>query len=118
MLRGVNLAGADFGSPDHRPGVFGTDYFYPTHAEVDYFVGKGMNVFRLPFSWENLQPQEMADFQADELARLDDIVGYATGRGAQLASRVPRPCMAAGRGWIVDVVSMSPSFVGRGHGRD
>jgi endoglucanase len=84
MLTGVNLAGADFGSPDHRPGVFGTDYSYPTHAEVDYFVGKGMNVFRLPFNWENLQQQQKADFQADELARLDDIVGYATSQGAQV----------------------------------
>jgi endoglucanase len=84
MLTGVNLAGADFGSPDHRPGVYGTDYFYPTHAEVDYFVGKGMNVFRLPFNWENLQQKQMADFQADELARLDDVVAYATGQGARV----------------------------------
>ena len=84
MLTGVNLAGADFGPPDRRPGVFGVDYAYPTHAEVDYFVGKGMNVFRLPFSWENLQQKEMADFQADELGRLDDIVAYATRKGARV----------------------------------
>src|ERR1700736_1698073 len=42
LLTGVNLAGADFGPVDRRPGVYGQDYFYPTHAEVDYFVGKGM----------------------------------------------------------------------------
>jgi hypothetical protein len=41
LLTGVNLAGADFALLDHRPGTFGVDYFYPTHAEVDYFVGKG-----------------------------------------------------------------------------
>jgi endoglucanase len=84
MLTGVNLAGADFSAPDKRPGKFGTDYTYPTHAEVDYFTGNGMNVFRVPFSWENLQLKQMADFQADELARLDDIVSYATGQGARV----------------------------------
>jgi endoglucanase len=58
---------------------------------VDYFIGKGMNIFRIPFSWENLQPRAAAapgaaggDFQPDELGRLDDIVGYATGQGAQV----------------------------------
>ena len=84
LLTGVNLAGADFAPSDHRPGTYGVDYFYPTHAEVDYFVGKGMNVFRLPFNWENLQTQPMADFQPDELARLDDLVNYATGQGARV----------------------------------
>src|SRR5579859_8102070 len=84
LLAGVNLAGADFSPPDKRPGVYGADYSYPTHAEVDYFVGKGMTVFRLPFNWENLQQHQLAPLQPDELARLDDIVGYATGQGAQV----------------------------------
>jgi endoglucanase len=84
LLTGVNLAGADFAPLDHRPGTVGVDYFYPTHAEVDYFVGKGMNVFRLPFNWENLQQKAMADFQPEELARLDDVVSYATGQGARV----------------------------------
>ena len=34
FLLGVNLAGAEFGT--NVPGVFGTDYIYPTHAEIDY----------------------------------------------------------------------------------
>lgn len=53
-LSGVNLAGAEFGG-NSIPGVFGTDYIYPLEEEVDYFVGKGMNVFRIPFRWERLQ---------------------------------------------------------------
>lgn len=84
LLTGVNLAGADFAPLDHRPGTFGVDYFYPTHAEVDYFVGTGMNVFRLPFNWENLQLTAMGALQADELARLDDVVNYATGARARV----------------------------------
>ena len=43
---GVNLAGAEFGS--RLPGTYGTDYTYPTHAEVDYFASKGMGIIRLP----------------------------------------------------------------------
>jgi endoglucanase len=76
---GVNLAGADFGWT--LPGTYGVDYIYPTRAEVDYFAGKGMNTIRLPFMWERLQRSQMSDLDATELARLDEIVNYATGRG-------------------------------------
>lgn len=80
---GVNLAGADFGEQS-LPGTFGTDYTYPTHAEVDYFVSKGMNVFRLPFRWERLQRAQFGSFDAAEQARIDDFVSYATSRGASV----------------------------------
>lgn len=80
---GVNLAGADF-APDQLPGTYGTHYIYPTHDEVDYFTGKGMNVFRLPFLWERLQRTQFGDFDAAELARIDDFVNYATGKGASV----------------------------------
>ncbi|MEP7359232.1 MAG: glycoside hydrolase family 5 protein, partial [Anaerolineales bacterium] len=84
LWAGVNLAGADFTPLDKLPGVYGQTYFYPTHAEVDYFTAQGMSIFRLPFAWENLQPAQLAELDPAELARLDDIVGYATGRGAQV----------------------------------
>src|SRR5262249_13899729 len=38
LYTGVNLAGADFSNT--FPGTFGTDYTYPTAAEVNYFVDK------------------------------------------------------------------------------
>jgi endoglucanase len=80
---GVNLAGAEF-APDQLPGTYGTHYIYPGHDEVDYFIGKGMNVFRLPFLWERLQRTQFGDFDATELARIDDFVNYATGKGASV----------------------------------
>ena len=83
MLRGVNLAGAEFGD-EALPGVYDKNYTYPTHAEVDYFVTKGMNVFRVPFRWERLEPSIGAEFDPDEHARLEDIVDYATSRGASV----------------------------------
>ncbi len=54
LLIGVNLAGAEFGTRN-VPGVFGTDYTYPTHTEIDYYADKGMGVVRLPFLWERIQ---------------------------------------------------------------
>jgi endoglucanase len=82
LLLGVNLAGAEFGS--NVPGVYGTDYTYPTHAEVDYYAAKGMGVIRLPFLWERVQRSEFAALDATELGRLDDVVNYATGKGLKI----------------------------------
>jgi endoglucanase len=79
-LRGVNLAGAEFGE-GNLPGTYGTDYRYPTSSEVDYFGSKHMTVVRLPFRWERLQRTLDADFDADELGRLDGFVRDATSKG-------------------------------------
>ena len=94
LLIGVNLAGAEFGPPydnnGHRdtshpdPGVFGTDYTYPTHAEIDYYAAKGMSVVRLPFLWERIQHTQSGPLDAAELVRLDDVVNYATGKGLKI----------------------------------
>ena len=56
---GVNLSGAEFGQTS-LPGTFGSDYTYPTSAEVDYYKSTGMNFIRLPFRWERLQPTNSA----------------------------------------------------------
>lgn len=52
---GVNLSGAEF-APNVLPGVLGTDYAFPTLAELAYYAGKGMRLVRLPFLWERIQP--------------------------------------------------------------
>jgi endoglucanase len=83
FMLGVNLAGAEFGS-QNVPGVFGTDYTYPTHAEIDYYVSKGMDVIRLPFLWERLQRTEYGSLDATELGRLDEVVNYATSKGLKI----------------------------------
>ena len=78
---GVNLAGADFGEGT-LPGTYNSDYTYPTTAEMDYFISKGMTIFRLPFRWERLQQAQLADFDANEQQRIDTVVNYATNKGA------------------------------------
>ena len=84
---GVNLSGAEFGVGS-LPGNFGSHYTYPTSAEVNYFVGKGMNTFRLPIRWERLQRSQLATLHGDgpgatgELDRIDTFVNTATSQGA------------------------------------
>ncbi|MDB4946046.1 MAG: Endoglucanase [Labilithrix sp.] len=80
--RGVNLNSADFGSA--LPGVFGRDYTFPTNAEVDYYVGKGMNTFRIGFAWERLQPAAYGTFDATYANRLYSLVSYAESKGAHV----------------------------------
>jgi endoglucanase len=74
---GVNLAGAEFGSGD----VYGTDYTYPTAAELDYYRSKGIDLIRLPFSWERMQPTLGGALDPAELARMETFLGAAQARG-------------------------------------
>jgi endoglucanase len=80
--RGVSLAGAEFSVDEEGngaiPGVYGTDYIYPNQAEVTYYKSKGMNIIRLPFRWERLQPSLNGSFNATELTRLKTFVNRAT----------------------------------------
>lgn len=79
-IRGVSLAGAEFADA-RLPGIYGTDYIYPTVESVAYFRAKGMNLVRLPFLWERLQPEKRGPFNADELARLEGFVEAVSATG-------------------------------------
>jgi len=79
-LAGVNLAGAEFGQ-DSLPGVLNQDYIYPSDQEVDWTVNQGMNLIRLPFLWERLQPTLEGELDPEQLGYLDAFVGYATDAG-------------------------------------
>ncbi len=83
LYTGTNLSGAEFGE-GNIPGTYGTEYIYPTNEEIDYFVGKGMNTFRIPFRWERLQLSQNTVFDPAELSRLTSLVDYATGQGAHV----------------------------------
>ena len=78
-LTGVNMAGAEFGTT--MPGAPGTDYFYPKREWIDHFADKGVNVFRLPFRWERLQPKLGAELAKGEVERIDEVVNYVTSAG-------------------------------------
>lgn len=82
MVRGVNLAGGDFGAV---PGVFGTDYTYPTEAEIDDYARRGFDVIRVPFLWERIQhsingPLDDNGDGTGDLERLRQVVGWISDR--------------------------------------
>jgi len=77
---GVNLAGAEFNS-SKRPGVLFKDYTYPAATDYAYFAGKGMNIVRLPFLWERLQPQPAGELDATQLQLVHKAVDQARAQG-------------------------------------
>jgi len=77
---GVNLSGAEFGQ-GNLPGTFGSDYTWPTSAEITYYRSKGMNFIRLPFRWERLQHTNSAVLDSTELGRMNTFVTNATSQG-------------------------------------
>lgn len=78
---GVNVSGAEF-SGNGVPGRYGYDYSYPTQGDLDYVLGKGFVLLRLPFRWARLQKELDQDFDVDELKRLTDTVTYIVSHGA------------------------------------
>ena len=81
--RGVSLAGAEFGE-SQLPGTYGVDFIYPANESVGYYKGKGMNLVRLPFRWERLQPQLNQALDPVELERLKRLVEAATTQGVDV----------------------------------
>ena len=80
---GVNLAGAEFNS-SKRPGTLHKDYTYPAAADYAYFAGQGMNIVRLPFLWERLQPLAGGEFDPAQLALIRKAVAQAGAQGQHL----------------------------------
>lgn len=70
---GVNLAGAEF-KPKRLPGKAFKDYTFPTGKQLAYFADRGMNVIRLPFLWERLQPDLMAPLDRTQLKYIKSTV--------------------------------------------
>ncbi len=82
-MRGVNLAGAEFGE-GNLPGQYGVDYTFPTVQEVDYFHAKGMTTIRVGFRWERLQHTLGGPLDATYLAGLDTVVNHAASLGMKV----------------------------------
>ncbi len=78
-MPGVNLAVGEFGSGQR----LWFDYGYPGNAEIDYYVGKGFKLFRVPFKASRLlQANGTAlSFRGDQ-AVLGKLIDYAASRHA------------------------------------
>ncbi|HXF89248.1 MAG TPA: cellulase family glycosylhydrolase [Xanthobacteraceae bacterium] len=79
LLLGVNLAGGEFGNA--RPGKYGVDYIFPSTGDIDYYASKGVEVIRVPFLWERIQPTQFGPLNSADLARIDSLVDYARSKG-------------------------------------
>ena len=79
---GVNLAGAEFG--EKIPGMLARDYQYPSLRSINYFIGLGFNLIRLPFRWERLQPALGEAFAAAEERRLTALISYIEDRKCKI----------------------------------
>jgi endoglucanase len=84
QLRGVNRAGAEFG--DDWDGWTGQTYYeWPPvtvrASELNDYASKGMNVVRLPISWERLQHTLGSPLDPTYQANLVDYVEAATAMG-------------------------------------
>lgn len=73
-LTGVNLAGAEFNGQS----------FWPNQSEVEYFQAAGMNIVRIPFLWERMQPQLYGPLDAEQIDSLGGIVASATASGVHV----------------------------------
>ncbi len=73
---GVNLAGAEF-SPNVVPGKMNENFTYPSDKTLLYFQEQGANVFRLPISWERIQPNPLSDLDKQHLTQLNRIIHFA-----------------------------------------
>jgi aryl-phospho-beta-D-glucosidase BglC (GH1 family) len=82
-LRGVNLAGAEFGE-NRLPGTPGIDYTYPSASQLDYYQAKGVKLVRLPFRWERLQHCLYCTLDTAELDRIKHVVAAAGARDMQV----------------------------------
>ena len=95
-LRGVNVAGAEFGAPqieptssfsNRDPGTYDTAYHYDTQATFDYLAGRGVKLVRLPVRWERLQREPFAPLDAAEVARLRAALSRAGQAGSRCGRR-------------------------------
>ncbi len=73
----MNLAGAEFGHHVILPGVYNKHYTYPTEANFKKYADLKMNLVRLPFRWERLQPKLNTELNAAELSRMLQTLDYA-----------------------------------------
>lgn len=86
-LRGVNLAGPEFGDAgpsaplSPRPGVLGSQYYYPQQGSWQYLGAQGVKLVRLPYRWERLQPTLNGPLDTAELGRIRTALGYAAAAG-------------------------------------
>ena len=79
-LRGINLAGAEFGE-NNLPGMLGHDYTFNSETTYRYFGAKNLGLIRLTLRWERLQPVLMGPLDANYLVGIRNNIAWAKTHG-------------------------------------
>jgi len=88
FLASVNLAGPEFGTQkpafsNQNPGMIDQDYTFNSRATVDYFAQRGIRLFRIPISWERIQPQLKGSLDPEYLDHLSLLLSWIDDAKAQ-----------------------------------
>jgi aryl-phospho-beta-D-glucosidase BglC (GH1 family) len=92
---GVNMSGGEFGTPpslaptsrrfsNERPGRYDTDYHYDRAATFEFLAERGVEIVRLQFRWERLQPELGGALDSGEVARLRAAIRRAGDAGLKV----------------------------------
>lgn len=80
-LRGLALQGLESEGTGVLPGVAGTDYNLHPDADFTYYAGKGLQIFRIGYLWERLQPTLNGPLDETYLGYLISCIDRAYARG-------------------------------------
>ena len=72
---GVTLVGGD------REGA---EFGYPGAEHLDYYNNKGLNLLRIPFKWEKIQPALFGALDMTEVAKIRQVTNGAVIRGIRI----------------------------------
>jgi aryl-phospho-beta-D-glucosidase BglC (GH1 family) len=98
--RGVNVNGAEFGIGSNlgtgsggvfsnvNRGTYDQSYHYESQASLDYLASRGVELVRLPFRWERIQPTLGGALDATEVARLKAAIDRARDAGLEVIPTV------------------------------
>jgi aryl-phospho-beta-D-glucosidase BglC (GH1 family) len=77
---GINLSGAEFGTGKHH----GYDYQYPKFEDIKFYADRGVDLIRLPFTWERMQPHLGGALDQAEVGRLKTFLADAHALGVEV----------------------------------
>jgi hypothetical protein len=90
-LRGMNTSSGavtQTGFSRSSPGTYGSDYVYPDRADFAYLRSRGLNLTRIPFRWERVQPKLNSPLKSAELDRLKRSFDAAAAEGMKVIPNI------------------------------
>jgi hypothetical protein len=81
--RGVSLSGLEF-TPGTIPGTANIQYYAPVVGDFNYYKSKGLNLVRLPFLWDRMQPYLNGPLDATYKNYIDQGIANAAANGMKV----------------------------------